>query len=152
MIKDNEEAVARLSSIADYFLFHDLVLQTPLNETYIRNFEAKPFYIRRSLGEAPFYLEFSHSFSGNTIAVGGDINNTFCLARGEQAIFSHHIGTLSHYPTLRAFYKSIFHYYNLYKFTPEHIVCDLHPDYISSAEATLDSGSASLCPLRFLFG
>jgi hydrogenase maturation protein HypF len=135
MIKDSEEAVAKLSPFVNYFFFNDLALQTPVSETYIRNFEAKPIYIRRSQGSAPFTLEIPQHFPKNLLAVGGDINNTFCLARGNQITISHHIGMLSHYPTLRAFYKSVFHYYNLYKFTPEQIVCDWHPDYISGAWA-----------------
>ncbi len=60
---------------------------------------------------------------------------TFALGRGRHAFLSHHLGDLDYYEAYRAFTESIRHYQQLFAFTPELIVHDLHPDYATTRYA-----------------
>jgi hydrogenase maturation protein HypF len=69
------------------------------------------------------------------LATGGELKNTFCLAKGRHAFVSHHIGDLENFPTLRSFIRGIEHLGRLFDIRPEVIAHDLHPDYLSTRYA-----------------
>jgi hydrogenase maturation protein HypF len=66
------------------------------------------------------------------LAVGGELKNTFCLAQGEHAFLSPHIGDVETLETVEALERAVRHFERLYGITPERIVCDLHPGYAST--------------------
>ena len=45
-------------------------------------FEGKPYIIRRSRGYAPLPVMTSCSDKGQTLAIGGELKNTFCIRKG----------------------------------------------------------------------
>jgi hydrogenase maturation protein HypF len=69
------------------------------------------------------------------LAVGGQEKNTFCLVRGAEAILSQHIGELSDISTFEQYRQEIEHFCHMFKIEPELMVCDLHPDYLSTRYA-----------------
>ena len=69
------------------------------------------------------------------LACGAELKNTFCLARGDSAFVSHHIGDLENLETLKSFTEGIEHYKRLLYLEPEIVAYDLHPDYLSSKYA-----------------
>jgi hydrogenase maturation protein HypF len=69
------------------------------------------------------------------LAVGGELKNTFCLAKDTYAFLSQHIGDMENYETLRSFEQGITHFEGIYKIQPEIIVHDDHPDYMSTRYA-----------------
>jgi hydrogenase maturation protein HypF len=69
------------------------------------------------------------------LAVGGELKNTFCLAKDTYAFLSQHIGDMENYETLRSFEQGITHFEGVYKIQPETIVHDDHPDYMSTRYA-----------------
>jgi hydrogenase maturation protein HypF len=73
------------------------------------------------------------------LACGAELKSTFCVARGERAWVSHHIGDLRNWETLRSFREGIAHFEELFAVAPEIVVHDLHPDYLSTAYA-IDRG------------
>lgn len=54
IIKDNDEALAKLAKIADAFLLHDRDIHVPCDDSVIRVLEGKEAPIRRSRGYTPF--------------------------------------------------------------------------------------------------
>ena len=52
------------------------------------------------------------------LACGGELKNTFCLAKEQHAFLSHHIGDLENYETLRSFQEGITHYCGLFDVQP----------------------------------
>ena len=87
--------------------------------------------IRRSRGYAPFPVKLPFDVP-NILAVGGELKAAFCLTREDYAFMSQHIGDMENLETLRAFEKSFEQMKNLFQITPEIIVCDKHPNYLSS--------------------
>jgi hydrogenase maturation protein HypF len=69
------------------------------------------------------------------LAVGGELKNTFCLAKGARAWVSHHVGDLRNYETARSFAEGIEHFERLFAARPEVVAHDLHPEYLSTKYA-----------------
>ncbi|HEX2729055.1 MAG TPA: hypothetical protein VHM16_04825, partial [Rubrobacteraceae bacterium] len=94
-----------------------------------------PYLLRRSRGYAPAPLRLAESFAHHTLACGGELKNTFCLARDRHAFVSHHIGDMENYETLRSFLEGVEHYCRLFDVRPELVAYDLHPEYLSTKYA-----------------
>ena len=90
--------------------------------------------IRRSRGyaPAPVYLGFD---ADQILATGSELVSTFCIGRGNLAIMSQHIGDLKNAETLEFFEESIQRYTQMFRLKPKLVVCDLHPDYLSTKYA-----------------
>ena len=69
------------------------------------------------------------------LACGAELKNTFCLAAGNRAFVSHHIGDLENYETLRSYTGGIGHFQRLFGITPQVVAHDLHPEYLSTKYA-----------------
>src|SRR5262249_25863332 len=80
----------------------------------------------------------------HVLACGAELKNTFCLAKGDRAFVSQHIGDLENAETLRSFTEGIDHFSALFEISPSVIAHDLHPDYLSTkyalARADADPG------------
>ncbi len=63
---------------------------------------------------------------------GGELKSTLCLAVEDQAVLSQHIGDMENLETLEAFSRAATHLQRLFRIEPARIVCDLHPDYLST--------------------
>lgn len=87
--------------------------------------------IRRSRGFVPQPLRLSMKTEG-ILACGAGLKNTFCIGKGEQAIMSQHIGDLDNAATYEFYTESVARFSKLFRMTPDRVVCDLHPDYLSS--------------------
>jgi len=130
----NEEAIRRLSNIADYFLFHNREIHMRCDDSVTRIFDGKPYILRRSRGYVPFPIKLSFPLE-MILACGGELKNTFCLTRGQYAFMSHHIGDLENLETLTSFEEGIEHFKKLFYIEPKAVVYDLHPDYLSTQYA-----------------
>jgi hydrogenase maturation protein HypF len=91
--------------------------------------------LRRSRGHVPASIPLPLAAPHPLLACGAELKSTFCLARGERAWVSHHIGDLRNWETLRSFREGIAHFEELFALVPELLVHDLHPDYLSTAHA-----------------
>ncbi|AKK02505.1 carbamoyltransferase HypF [Corynebacterium epidermidicanis] len=125
----NEEALSRLSKFADYFLLHDRDIHVPVEDSVF--LESMP--VRRSRGYAP--LPFPMPGSGTVLAVGGELKNTFCLAHDDVAHVSAHIGDMGSLASQKAFDRSVSQMLTMQRCTPDLVVCDLHPNYATTAWA-----------------
>ena len=131
----DDEAFDRLCEIADFFLLHDREIHMRCDDTVVRTARGRPYPIRRSRGYAPVPLRLAADFTRHTLACGGELKNTFCLARDRHAFLSHHIGDMENYETLRSFREGIEHYLRLFDVSPELVAYDLHPEYLSTKYA-----------------
>jgi hydrogenase maturation protein HypF len=95
----------------------------------------RPAIIRRSRGYVPASLPLPGGTPVPLLACGAELKSTFCLARGERAWVSHHIGDLENYETLRSFTDGIAHFQRLFDVRPEAVAHDLHPEYLSTKHA-----------------
>src|SRR5215217_2494123 len=131
----DEEALDQLGEIADYFLVHDRPIHMRCDDSVLRVVDREPYQIRRSRGYAPAPLGVAESFARHILACGGELKNTFCVAKERHVFLSHHIGDMENYETLRSFREGVEHYCRLFDVQPELVVYDLHPEYLSTKYA-----------------
>jgi len=131
----DEEAFEQLGEIADYFLIHDRPIHMRCDDSVARIVDSEMYEIRRSRGYAPAPLKVAESFAQHTLACGGELKNTFCVAKERHVFLSHHIGDLENYETLRSFREGVEHYCRLFDVQPELVAYDLHPEYLSTKYA-----------------
>jgi hydrogenase maturation protein HypF len=132
---ENRDAVERLGEIADYFLMHDRRIHVRSDDSVTRAFGDREMILRRSRGYAPSPLKTAFTFVRETLACGAELKNTFCLARGDHAFVSHHIGDLENLETLDSFERGVEHFKQLFNLRPEVIAYDIHPEYLSTKYA-----------------
>jgi hydrogenase maturation protein HypF len=128
----DEDALSRLSGIADHFLLHDRAIHTRTDDSVVR----AGLMVRRSRGYVPAALALPIATPRPLLACGAELKNTFCLAKNDRAWVSHHIGDLKNWETLSSFREGVAHFERLFAVTPEVVAHDLHPDYLSTREAT----------------
>ena len=95
----------------------------------------KPYMIRRSRGYAPLPFLGPAGFRGQVLAAGGELKNTFCLAKDELYYPSPYIGDLADLRSVKALDAAVTRMEELLETRPELVVCDMHPRYNSSAFA-----------------
>jgi hydrogenase maturation protein HypF len=127
---DDDDARERLSSIADGWLVHDRPIHVPCDDSVLRVAESGELPIRRSRGYAPLPIKLPFEVPPS-LAVGGELKNTFCLASGSAAWMSQHIGDMGSVETLRAFERSVQQFEEMYEVRPERVVADRHPGYVT---------------------
>jgi hydrogenase maturation protein HypF len=134
----DDEAITRLRGIADGFLTHDRPIHIRADDSVLRVTAGSPARvvpIRRSRGYAPEPLTLAWPSGRAILGCGAELKSTFCLARDYHAFMSHHIGDLENYETLRSYTLGIEHFKELFDVTPELLVHDLHPEYLSTKYA-----------------
>ncbi len=140
----DEEAVERLRPIADALLVHDRPIHMRTDDSVVRvvRVGARPatLPLRRSRGYVPASVGLPVPTPLPLLACGAELKSTLCVARGERAWVSHHIGDLRNWETLRSFRGGAQHFEALFAVCPEVLVHDLHPDYLSTAYALERSG------------
>ncbi len=131
---DNGEARERLSGIAGFFLMHDRDIVNRLDDSVSRVMAGKPRLLRRARGYAPAPLPLPLGFEGApaVLAMGAELKSTFCLLKDGQAIVSQHMGDLEEAATHADYRRNLELYRNLFRFEPQTVAADAHPDYIST--------------------
>jgi hydrogenase maturation protein HypF len=136
----DEDALERLAGIADLFLVHDRRIHTRTDDSVVRVVRvagrARDSLLRRSRGLVPAGIRLPGGTRAPLLACGAELKNTFCVAKGERAWVSHHVGDLKNYETLRSFTEGIEHFERLFAVEPEIVAHDLHPEYLSTKYAT----------------
>lgn len=130
-----DDAVQRLSGIADLFLTHNRAIHVRCDDSVTRVVDGAEQPIRRSRGDAPRPIDLPISCPRPILAVGGQLKATFALGRDRQAFLSHHLGDLDHFEAYRAFEQDIQLYQDLFAIRPRCLVHDLHPDYATTRYA-----------------
>ncbi len=129
---DDADARHRLAAVADAFLVHDRPIRTRTDDSVLRLVRGGPQPVRRSRGFAPAPVTLPLAVRRPVLGCGGELKNTFALARGRHAFVSHHVGDLENAETLRAFVDGVAHLRTLFAIDPEVVAHDLHPEYLST--------------------
>jgi hydrogenase maturation protein HypF len=129
IVKDNEEALNKLSEIADLILVHNREIKRRCDDSVVKVVGGIPLPIRRSRGYAPLPIKLPYKLKNKVLATGGMLKNTFAIAWDDKVFISQHVGDVENYQTLKSFEEMVFDLLNLYQFEPEIVVCDMHPRY-----------------------
>jgi len=131
---DNGGAFRKLHGIADYFLTHNRDIHLRGDDSVVRVVNGVPRHIRRSRGyvPVPVFLPSSMEDMPSVLALGAELKNTVCLTKKNRAFLSQHVGDLENLETYDFFSLTISHLRRILEISPEVVVHDLHPDYLSS--------------------
>lgn len=131
---DDADARRRLEGLADAWLRHDRAIHVPCDDSVTRVVAGAELPIRRSRGYAPLPVPLPFDVPP-TLAVGGDLKNTFAVAEGRSAWLSAHVGDMDDIATQETFERATEHLSALVAVRPQVLVADAHPAYRSSAWA-----------------
>lgn len=126
----NQEALDRLSFVADSFLLHNRDIYLRSDDSIVRHIAGAKRVLRRSRGYAPAPVILKHKVP-DILACGAELKNTVCLTKGNKAFLSQHIGDLENLSAYEFFHQTIDHLQQILDIRPQVIAHDLHPDYLS---------------------
>ncbi|MFO7727504.1 MAG: carbamoyltransferase HypF [Desulfonatronovibrio sp.] len=135
----NREALQRLSPIADYFLLHNRDILIRCDDSVVFAADRESVFMRRARGYTPVPV-FLPGKGPSVLGAGPELKNTICLTKDDQAFVSQHIGDLKNLETYDFFLETINHFKKILQVSPQAIVRDFHPDYLSSRYAEEESG------------
>ncbi len=128
---DDADARARLGAIADAFLAHDRPIHAACDDSVVRVHDGVAAPVRRARGYVP--LPITLATGGRTVlAMGGDLKGALCLAIGDQAFMSQHLGDHGQLATYTAARQAAHQLCDLVGTTPEVVAVDAHPGYLSA--------------------
>lgn len=134
ILYQNEQALEALHGIADLFLLHNREIETRCDDSLLWVVDGREYPVRRSRGYAPFPVTLNGG-AGMLLACGAEQKASFTLTKGRYAFQSQHIGDLKNLETLENYQQQIDHFSHMFDIRPRQIVCDLHPDYLSTEYA-----------------
>jgi hydrogenase maturation protein HypF len=129
-------AEERLRDICDLFLHHDRPIERAIHDSVVRVIAGNVVTIRLARGLAPLPLDLPGAPS--TLAVGGHLKGAAAWSNGAQAVLGPHIGDLEGLAARERFVSQIADWQALYRFEPEQLVCDMHPDYFTTEWAAVE--------------
>ena len=144
----NREALRRLAHLADAWLLHDRDILVRVDDSVagVRPLPADgekpaaaPFFYRRARGYVPRPVMLPEAWGTDlpcVLGAGGELKATLCLTRGNEAFVSQHVGDLENAPTFGFYEEVARHLQDLLEVRPAAVVCDLHPDFLSTRHAT----------------
>jgi hydrogenase maturation protein HypF len=130
----NQEALQRLRGLADFFLLHNREIVTRVDDSVARIMDGKVRLLRRARGYSPVPILLDQP-THDILACGGEMKNSFCIVRHQEAYLSQHIGELVNTENFDFYRESIDHLQAVLESVPERVACDLHPDYLSTRYA-----------------
>ena len=132
IVQSGRDVARKLSSLVSFYLDHNRPIENRCDDSVGYHLRGRGFsIIRRSRGYVPVPIDLPEPVLP-TLAVGPYLKNTFTLANREEAYVSPHIGDLDNLQTLEFFHEMINKYKRWFRITPELIIHDLHPDYLST--------------------
>ncbi|MCS7180000.1 MAG: carbamoyltransferase HypF, partial [bacterium] len=132
IIYEDKFAFEKLKNICDFFLTHNRKIYINCDDSVLRIFNKKIYFIRRSRGFVPSPVEIPYNSKKIIFSAGADLKNTFSFTKLNKVYLSQHIGDLENLLSITSYKKSINLFKNILEIEPEIVVCDMHPGYYSS--------------------
>ncbi|HEY8157276.1 MAG TPA: carbamoyltransferase HypF [Methylobacter sp.] len=126
-----QQALTRLTGIADYFLIHNRPILRPLDDSVVRLINGRITVLRRARGYAPLPVTLKTAMP-DTLALGGQLKNTVAISHENHIVLSQHLGDLEAEATQQQFQATLTDLQDFYRIAPTRIMHDLHGGYASS--------------------
>lgn len=139
--RTDEDALNEIAGFTDYILSNDRMIRTRADDSVTDFYKGRPYMIRRSRGFAPLPVMISDrqnevgALKGCVLAVGGELKNTFAIAKDSLIYPSAYVGDMEDIRTVNALEESIKRMQSLLEAEPSLVVCDMHPKYNTTAAA-----------------
>lgn len=129
----NEEALKKLSPIADGFLLHNRDIHNRMDDSVLFELNGKTHFLRRARGYTPGYITLPSKINKPALALGGNLTNSFCLAKDDKLYLSQYIGDLDNSENIKYFKEALTQTSRLLNIKPQVFIRDAHPDYFAAS-------------------
>lgn len=136
VITDDIKAEEYLTPVAGALLRYNREIYNRADDSVAMVIADRLRLIRRSRGYVPRPVDLHCRVEG-ILATGAEQKCTFCIGKDYQAIISQHIGDLKNLSTYDFYSETIARFYEMFRFRPGYVACDLHPDYLSTRYAQM---------------
>jgi hydrogenase maturation protein HypF len=150
IVTDNTEALKKLSSTVDYFLFHNRKIAQRCDDSVVRLHKERVSFIRRSRGYTPEPLSLRHSFNNHVLGIGAQENVTASILLRDKAFISQYIGDVERLETFKHLESVIRHLVMLTNAKIGMVACDLHPKFTTTklAKKIASNVDCSVLPVQ----
>jgi hydrogenase maturation protein HypF len=134
IISDNNGALEKLKNVADYFLYHNLRIVHPQDDSVVKfsdKFKREVLF-RRSRGYAPNLFEANINTDKKIMALGAHLKSSVAFIPNEYLYVSEYIGNLDSFEVYNRFTKITENFIDIFEQEPEILLVDTHPGYQSS--------------------
>jgi hydrogenase maturation protein HypF len=137
MCVDEREARQKLSPYVDFFLLHNRRIVNRVDDSVVRLTAGRPALLRRGRGYAPKWIELPTGLRSPAVCFGAMLQNAGGVGFGDKAVLTQYIGDTDEYSTSLELEKYIQLLLKNYRLRPQDstTICDLHPNYPSTAMA-----------------
>ncbi len=138
IVCDDQVAVSRLIDVADAWIGNDRPIRARYDDSVVRLMGTQLQTVRRARGLAPTPVRLPlppQALEGDlptVLACGPEQKATFCIARGDAAFVSQHVGDLENAEAFISWGEALEKYKALFGLEPTALACDLHPEYLSA--------------------
>ncbi len=141
------ESQERLAHIADLLVHHNRRIHLSCDDSVVRATPTGTQPVRRSRGYAPMPITLPVT-APPMLAVGGELKTALAVAQGRHAWLSQHIGDTANLETLALLGRTAEAMASLQRVSPEWIVSDRHPAYLSRRWAAQEADRLGIAHLE----
>ncbi|MFH0757270.1 MAG: carbamoyltransferase HypF [Bacteroidota bacterium] len=146
----NQEAVRQFGHQVEGIITYNREIYNRSDDSVVMVAGNKPQVLRRSKGYAPAPIR-THLKTEGIFAAGAELVNSFAMGKGTQVLMSQYIGDLKNFETYQFYQETFERFSRMFRFNPQLLVHDLHPDYLStrfSNELSGKNGGIPLLPVQ----
>ena len=134
-IATNKESIEKLSSVYDYLLDHNREIVNGCDDSVVMVVNEQTIFLRRARGYTPVAIKLPFKLPKKVLALGANQKSTIAIGFDDQVILSPHIGDLDGIASVEYFRENIENLKRIYRFEPEIVAYDKHPNYESTKYA-----------------
>ena len=123
------DEIQKLHHLWDFCLEHNIEIANKCDDSVLMTAQERSVMIRNARGYTPIYFKLPFMVKKNILCLGANQKDAISICYEDHLIVSPHIGDLESIESLEYFEKTINFFKDIYRFTPDIIVCDKHPGY-----------------------
>lgn len=132
IIIDNEIIQNKVFSSGVSILEHNRDIVNRVDDSVVKIVNNKSRIIRRSRGYVPEQISFAHENVTPIFGAGAELSACFAISIKNSILPGQFIGDIKNAETMDFYEEAFQRFCQMYRFTPELAVHDLHPDYLST--------------------
>ncbi len=132
IITECDELIDKLGKVIDLVLDHDREIVNANDDSVMQVVSGESSFLRMARGFAPRSVSLPFKSEKKILALGAHQKDTISLVIDDKLIMSPHIGDLNSIQAFEYFERTVETFERIYDFHPDVIVCDKHPDYMTS--------------------
>ena len=146
----NGEALQMFGDKVDGIISYNREIYNRSDDSVAMVINKMPQILRRSRGYAPAPIR-THKRTEGIFGAGAELVSSFAMGKGNHVFMSQYIGDLKNFETYQFYQESYNRFRRMFRFGPQLLVHDLHPDYLSTKFArdlSQELGGIPLLPVQ----